>query len=87
MRWLDGVIDSRALRLSKHREMVKNREAWHAVVHGIAELDKTERQNNDNKQRILEEDPALPMLAVIQFWVQQAGPAPPGRVGQVHLLH
>ena len=35
MRWLDGIIDSRALRLSKHREMVKNREAWHAAAHGV----------------------------------------------------
>ena len=41
MRWLDGIIDSRALRLSKHRDMVKNREAWHAAAHGIAESDVT----------------------------------------------
>ena len=77
MRRLDGINDSRDTSLSKLREIVKDRDAWHAVIHGIAELDKTERQNNDNKQRNLEEDPALPMLAVIQFWVEEAGPAPP----------
>ena len=65
------------MNLSKLWEIVKDRDAWHAVIHGIAELDKTERQNNDNKQRNLEEDPALPMLAVIQFWVEEAGPAHP----------
>ena len=77
MRRLDGINDSRDTSLSKLREIVKDRDAWHAVIHGIAELDKTERQNNDNKQRNLEEDPALPMLAVIQFWVEEAGPAHP----------
>ena len=36
MRWLDGIIDSVGVSLSKLQEIVKNREAWHAVVHGIA---------------------------------------------------
>ena len=36
MRWLDGIIDSVGMSLSKLREIVKNREAWHAVGHGIA---------------------------------------------------
>ena len=35
MRWLDGIIDSMDVSLSKFQEMVKNREAWFAVVHGI----------------------------------------------------
>ena len=36
MRWLDGITDSMAANLGKRQEIVKNREAWRAVVHGVA---------------------------------------------------
>ena len=70
MRWLDGITDSMDMRLSYLLELVVDREAWQAVVHGVAELDMTEQLNSTEQRDSLENYFELGTFRVLLCWNQ-----------------
>ena len=71
MRWLDGITDAMDMNLGKLREMVRDREAWHAAVHGVAKsLDTTGQLNNNDLAYMYHETITTVSLGNIHYLIQ-----------------